>query len=62
MSTETMTYMICDGQGDQLCDGLSEENWLEVAKATAARLGITVYVSNSDGEDVDHVTPEEGCA
>jgi hypothetical protein len=59
MTTPTNYYMLCDGHGNQLCDGLSDENWLKVAKENADRLGITVYVSDSEGEDVDHVTPED---
>ncbi len=58
-SGQVNTYMICDGNGDQLCDGLSEDNARAVAQSWADRLDKSVYIllsnddESSEGEEVE---------
>ena len=49
------TYMICDGHGNQLCDGLDEYNVWSAARAHAARLGESVWVYGPDDDDAAEV-------
>lgn len=55
-----MTYMVCNGFGDQLCDGLTEDAALARAQDLANSLGESVWVYGPDDTDetATEVTPE----
>lgn len=48
-----VTYMITDGDSNQLCDGVSEADLKRVARGWANRLGVTVYAYSNE----PHETP-----
>lgn len=51
------TYMITDGDSNQLCDGVSEHDLERVAQGWANRLGITVYAYSSEPAEIPgHIT------
>ena len=50
-------YMVIDGDGQELCNGVSEYEIERVAQSHADRLGETVDVSSSDGSEEYQVEP-----
>jgi DUF917 family protein len=42
------SYMICDEHGNQLCDGVSEERVLQIAREAANRLGASVWYHDTE--------------
>lgn len=44
-------YTIIDGNGNEVCDGVSAERVREVARRAADRLGEAVYVHDSEDPD-----------
>ena len=54
------TYMVCDGHGNALTDGLQEYEAESVAQSIANTLGENVWLSASDSEDMDEFEPEDG--
>ena len=54
------TYMVCDGHGNALTDGLQEYEAESVAQLIANTLWESVWLSASDSEDMDEFEPEDG--
>jgi hypothetical protein len=50
--TNMTTYMICDGDGNALTDGVQEHEADRIAQNIANRRGQSVWLSPSDSDDI----------
>lgn len=53
------TYIVVTGDGDELCNGVSEREIERVAQSHADRLAETVYYSEMGGADLDADNDED---
>jgi hypothetical protein len=51
-------YMVCDENGDQVCDGLQEHNAERIAQNWANRLGAPVWLYERGDDDGEKFSPE----
>lgn len=51
-------YMICDGNGNQLSDGIPEETIWRIAQQKANERGESVFVGASDSDETTEIAPE----
>jgi hypothetical protein len=55
-----MTYMVCDGNGNQITDGLQEHEARQVAQCIANSRGESVWLSASDSSEMgEEFEPED---
>ena len=56
----TMTYMVCDGNGNQITDGLQQHEAHRVAKRIANSRGESVWLSENTSPDMgEEIAPEQ---
>lgn len=57
MNTRTI-YMVCDGDGTMICDGLQEHNARKIAQEWANDLHQSVWLSAHGSEDREEFAPD----